>query len=488
MHASTGREAASRMRGWGTVRLRLDLLHPRRWNARLVWDVLMVWVAVVNLWLILFDLTYLPLRPHYFRWAPVVCRVYDPVKGIEDHPLTRELLDEAAATARLLALDPASTTVPGHLGRLRLLTRAVLEENPFERSGQTRNLQVVKVVIAQEVGRASLDLAGPGRLGQAVDAFWSDDPAELRRRLDLFDQRLALEVNYFREFDLDGRLVDHFWLVDLPFLTLFVVELAARWSLAVRRRTYPRWFLFPLVHWYDVLGLLPSTELRVFRLFRVASIYMRLKRSDLSRIGKDTLSRAVAYVADIIAEEVSDAVALRILTETQGEIRDGTHLRIWDRAVASHRHRIEQVLVGQVRDVVASPATQDRIRQLALLNLETAIERSRALHSVPLPDAILHPLLRSMGEVVLETALETVAASLQSEEGERAARELVATVMEQVLAGPGRAVVAALAEEISIDVIERLKEAVAVKKWAQPDRRAEPPRTAPEPPAGGGRA
>jgi hypothetical protein len=268
--------------------------------------------------------------------------------------------------------------------------------------------------------------------------------------------------------------------VDLPFLCLFIAEFAVRWRLAARRRTYPHWFLYPVAHWYDLLGLLPSTELRVFRLFRVASIYMRLRRSELSKVGKDVLSRAVAYVSNIIAEEISDVVALRILSETQDEIRDGTHLRIWDRAVASRRTRIEEVLIAEIRDVLANPTTQERVRELMRVNLDTALERSEALEAVPLPNAILHPLVRTIGQIVLETTLETVTASLQSEEGQQAARDLVATVMDQVLSGPGREVVASLSEEISLDVIERMKEAVAVKKWTLPDREEQPPLQLPE--------
>ena len=66
----------------------LRKLHPRYWDFRLIWDVLMVWVALTNLTLILFDLTYLMLRPYYLDFVPVVTRVYDPVKGITPHPLT----------------------------------------------------------------------------------------------------------------------------------------------------------------------------------------------------------------------------------------------------------------------------------------------------------------------------------------------------------------------------------------------------------------
>ena len=77
----------------------------------------------------------------------------------------------------------------------------------------------------------------------------------------VFDARLRplLEDNYYRDLTLDGDLVDHFWLIDLPFLTLFLFEFGVRWSLSVRRREYARWYFFPMLHWYDVLGLIPYT-------------------------------------------------------------------------------------------------------------------------------------------------------------------------------------------------------------------------------------
>ena len=52
----------------------------------------MVYLAIVSLGLILFDLTYLWLRPTYFQYLPVITRIYDPVKGIEPEPLTTEAL------------------------------------------------------------------------------------------------------------------------------------------------------------------------------------------------------------------------------------------------------------------------------------------------------------------------------------------------------------------------------------------------------------
>ena len=122
----------------------LRKLHPRHWDFRLIWDVLMVWIALTNLTLILFDLTYLMLRPYYLDFVPVVTRVYDPVKGITPHPLTDALVSETRALGQLLALDPGSPGVQRRVDDVRRLTVRVLRENPFDRSGQERTLEVLK--------------------------------------------------------------------------------------------------------------------------------------------------------------------------------------------------------------------------------------------------------------------------------------------------------------------------------------------------------
>ena len=109
-----------------------------------LWDLFMVWVVLINLSLILFDLTYLWLRPTYFKYVPIVTRVWDPVLGIEPHPLTEELIEKAATAEQLSLLDPGSESLYAMLEELSALTLRVLEENPFERSGQTKDLDGIK--------------------------------------------------------------------------------------------------------------------------------------------------------------------------------------------------------------------------------------------------------------------------------------------------------------------------------------------------------
>ena len=59
------------------------------------------------------------------------------------------------------------------------------------------------------------------------------------------------------------------------FFTLFLIfELLLRWAIAIKQNVYYRWFFFPFVHWYEVLGCFP--QLRALRLFRAVIIGRRL--------------------------------------------------------------------------------------------------------------------------------------------------------------------------------------------------------------------
>ena len=456
----------------------------RRWllpllNVRVMWDVFMVWAAVVNLWLIAFDLTYLWLRPAYFHWVPVITRVYDPIKGIEPHPLTEAVLAEVDAVERLLDTNPRSPRLEPRLEELRRLSRRVLLENPFERSGQSRFFVVLKEQFISAARAHETFSPDVYDLTNMVDRYWSGTPAELRAKLERFDSssRKGFELNYFREFDESGRLTDNFWVIDLPFLALFWAEFGVRWYLALRRRTYAKWFFFPIFNWYDVLGLVPNRYFRVFRLLRAVSIYMRLRRSRLSGVGRDPFSRAVAWLSNVVTEEVSDRVALRILSELHEEISSGTHSRIIRETVEPRRDEIESVVIHQIQRLVSEPETMERFRELLLLNLRNAVERTDAIRSVPLPQSILRPVVRFTGEIVLDTTLETIATTVDSEEGERAIREVASSILDEVFDGPGVAQVEELVKDISLQVIDHIKDVVAVKKWARPDD----PHRGPEP-------
>jgi hypothetical protein len=331
--------------------------------------------------------------------------------------------------------------------------------------------------MARATGHPASDLDNPEAVAAIVRDYWNPPPDLLRVRIEAFNQSVGprLAINYFRGYDLDGKLIDHFWKIDLPFLILFWIEFMVRWILAVKRRTYARWYFFPIFYWYDLLSLIPVTALRPLRLLRVVSIYMRLRQSDLSNVGRDILSRGVAYISNIITEEVSDRVAVRLLDEYREEIEDGTHVRITRAVVQPRREQIEQVLVRQLRSILTDEETLERFRQLLELNLENAVEESESLRSLPLPHIVVKPVVRTVGEVLLDTTLETISSTLDSPEGEEAVQAVAASIIDAVFTGPAIEEIESLAKDISLQVIDHMKEVVEVKKWALPGEQEQRP-------------
>lgn len=428
----------------------------------------MIYLALVNVWLIGFDFTYLWLRPVYFEYLPRVVEIYDPVKGIEPQPLTSSYLERVDRLQAALAAGAPEPVIEEDLAALRELSRQLLATDPFERSGQSRNLGRLEARL-----RRFFEASGtPVRSwAEAFDRLWAPGPG-LAGALAFFQGELRplLAVNYHRAYDLDGDLVDYGWLVDLPFLLIFTVEFNARWLLALRRRTYPRWFFFPIFYWYDLLGIVPLPQFRFFRLFRIASIYMRLYRSERSAVGSDPLSRTVKYFANIINEEISDMVSLRILNESQEEIRDGTHRRIIRAVLEPRREALARELTLRLRDVAASTDLRARIRAFLDANLASAVDNVEALQRIPLRRSVVRPLVETLGALIFDAVAESLAGTLDTEEGQELLQELVAAAIDGLVVELTEGEVEALVRDISLESLEHVKEAVRVRKWVEAEK------------------
>ena len=69
-----------------------------------------------------------------------------------------------------------------------------------------------------------------------------------------------------------------FFAIDIWFVGIFLLELIIRWIIAIRQKTYFRWFFYPFIHWYDVLGCIPVGSFRFLRVLRIVSIVVRLQK------------------------------------------------------------------------------------------------------------------------------------------------------------------------------------------------------------------
>ncbi len=115
-----------------------------------------------------------------------------------------------------------------------------------------------------------------------------------------------------------------FLVIDMGFVIIFLIELIIRWIIAVKNHRYHRWFFYPFMHWYDVLGCIPLGSFRFLRVLRVIGLTMRLQKFGVIDLTKTYPYRKFVKYLGIATEEVSDRVVLHVLTGVQNEVDGGT--------------------------------------------------------------------------------------------------------------------------------------------------------------------
>ncbi|MBT0587399.1 ion transporter [Alteromonas oceanisediminis] len=119
---------------------------------------------------------------------------------------------------------------------------------------------------------------------------------------------------------------DNFLLVDLVFISIFLTEFVVRWIAAIVRETYLRWYFFPFIHWYDLVGCIPLGGTRIFRFLRIFSILHRLHKFKIIDLNDTGLFRFIAFYYNVIVEELSDRIVVKVLTDAQQDIAEGSPL------------------------------------------------------------------------------------------------------------------------------------------------------------------
>lgn len=323
------------------------------------WDRAVALWAGLNLLLVLFDITYIPLRTFWLQrnltplpqvplvvplsLLPDLTPLYDPVKGIEPHRETQaylqafQLLDQAL----LAGSTPAQSAAQRR--RVVALTEAMINENPFAASGNSGTLEKIKNRLRQRAGNDSAKQAAAQLLG---DTWLAQSSWQQERR---FWQQQVLPLvatSYWRSIDENGRPTDHFWRIDLLlFQSVFALDILLR-MLRMRRR-FPglSWRDALLRRWIDLPLLLPF-----WRWMRLVPVVERLSQAQL--INVEPLRAAVSRaVVSLLALELFEVLALQLVDGTQSLIRSSQWPR-WIRSLRSHQSvsgADEQQLVDLLR-------------------------------------------------------------------------------------------------------------------------------------------
>ncbi len=286
----------------------------------------------------------------------------------------------------------------------------------------------------------------------------------------------------------------NFIFYDLIFVSIFLGEFLVRWVYAMRTRVYARWYFYPFIHWYDLLGCIPTSGMRFLRVLRVISIIYRLHRYNIIDVTQTRLYRFLGFYYEAFMEELSDRVVLKALSGIQEEVRRGS-------PVLEHiRYQIVQprrdLLTGWISDRVADLAThgygpnQAALRQYLQSRINEAIRQNpdiSRLKLVPIFGSQVRGTLEEATVDITSNVIHQVMSDLSTSRN----HDFIADLVEVLLPDQPDSVVRdagtdALGADVShrqdnqvlinliLETVDAIKQQVRKKRWREGLNRDEP--------------
>jgi hypothetical protein len=304
------------------------MFKPKVPKNRIIWfERVMAIAATINLTLVLFDLSYIHWRDFYLRSLPELTQFYDPVKGIEPHRETENYLTMVKLLSEQVSRTGLqSQQVEEKLTEVRRLSSEMIDTNPFAAANKSGTLEKIKKRMRDRVNEKSAK--------KAFAKFWSQAYLSQEgwiQEIDFFNRGIQplIVVNYYRQIDENGEFTDRFWIIDLPFILLFTIELLGRIYFIKRRHRGFSYLEAILWRWYDLILLLPF-----LRWLRIIPVVVRLDKADLINLQPLRKQLQQGVVANF-AEELTEIVVVRVINQLQGSIQRGELTR-WLSQKESH--------------------------------------------------------------------------------------------------------------------------------------------------------
>ncbi|MDI6002296.1 ion transporter [Cobetia marina] len=261
----------------------------------------------------------------------------------------------------------------------------------------------------------------------------------------------------------------NFLSIDLAFVAVFLLDVLAGWAAAIAERRYHRWFFYPFVHWYDVLGCIPLSGFRLLRVLRVISLLFRLQRLGMIDVRRWYLYGVAAKYLDILLEELTDRISLRMLDNVQQQLRDSDDLSssVIERVVEPRKQALIQEISLRLETMAGDIYTQNRddtlryVRGLVSRTLAESPELQR-VSRLPMGTQLTKGLESSLSDLACHLVDEALV-GLRSKEFSALVGHLAESGFDAWARTDPRT--EQITEQVLIDMLELLKERIAVKSW-----------------------
>jgi hypothetical protein len=454
-------------------------------------------IATANYLLVLFDLTYIPLRDFWLQGRvqlfvklgqlveqeippdpiviprPPITAGYDWVKGIEPNRETETYLRQVDRLENQIVGTPLqSPQITGILANLRRQSEEIIDTNPFQMADKTGTLEKMKNLMRQHVFGTN-----EGSSKEAFKQFWSVENlsgGRYRQELEFFNRKIRplLVVNYYRPIGENGEPVNNFGLLDFPFFSIFALEFLGRTWFISRRRTGVSWLDAMTWRWYDVFLLIP-----LLRWLRIIPVVLRLHQAQLIDLHQIQKQASQGFVAGI-AEDVTEVVVVNVLNQVQTSIRNGEIAKLL--AQGTQRAYIDLNDINETVEILkllvnllvyqVMPAIKPDVEALLQYSIEKAIAQTpgyQGARFLPGAEQLGKNLTKQLVDRLYQTVHEGLKNLTQSDPQfdtllQRLTENLVKSLGSEVQAQQSidrlEYLLTALIEEVKINYVQRLSE------------------------------
>ena len=267
---------------------------------------------------------------------------------------------------------------------------------------------------------------------------------------------------------------ERFIFYDMIFVFIFLGEFALRWGYSIKARVYDRWYFYPFIHWYDLVGCIPIGGLRFLRVLRIISIIYRLHQYKIIDVTSSRLYQFVNFYYDAFMEELSDRIVLKVLSGVQEEVKRGSPL--FERIQSDILFPRREMLSDWLSERVALAAQHGYIPNRGALRvylenrvdhaLKQNLELSRLKYLPVVGPTIQDTLENAVGDIVANVVhqiLEDLASSTN--------HAFIDDIVKVFLPDPAQGLTEDREKEalitLILEVIDAIKAQVHVKHWRE---------------------
>lgn len=267
---------------------------------------------------------------------------------------------------------------------------------------------------------------------------------------------------------------EDFYFYDGIIVSVFILEFSIRWIIAIRQKVHDKWFFYPFIHWYDVLGCFPTGSFRILRLFRIIGLTYRLHQWEVIDLNNYALLKTLGHYYEIAIEEISDRVVIKVLSEAKNEINRGQPLSdaIAQEVIKPRQAEIAKLISLVIQDGIREkyPQYQKLLQKHIIHTVEDTITNNKEVQQIqriPIVGNQIQQALNKATSQIVFGVLDKLIVDLGASDNQAMIGLILDSIME-VLLKHHVLQNSALGNELIIESIDLIVKRVEIKQWKNP--------------------